>query len=316
MEEKRPSVFISYASEDFVFAALVKSKLDIANIDVWMDQDRLSAGEEWRDGIDLGITDSDALIVILTPESCGSPYVTYEWAFALGKKKKVLPILYKKKDADIHPRLTVLHYLDFTNPQKGPWDQLLKLVQKASDDNKQNNQPSTLVGGTPVDELKQMLLGVLSLANATAKNERRDTSQGDILEAAANIAQANGKLSQFDAKLKTILWVDDWPDNNTHERGALSSLGFTFDIALSTNEALQKLASNTYSAIISDMARAEGAREGYVLLEKVRKSGNAIPYFIYAGSNLPAHKQEAAQRGAQGTTNNPRELIELITQYT
>ncbi len=41
-------VFLSYSSEDAVFAELVKMKLGAAKIEVWLDQDKLDAGEEWR----------------------------------------------------------------------------------------------------------------------------------------------------------------------------------------------------------------------------------------------------------------------------
>jgi len=84
MEKKKPIVFISYSTDDSVFADLVKLKLNAANIDVWMDQDKLNPGEEWRNEIDLGIDNADALILIITPESCNSSYVTYEWAYAIG----------------------------------------------------------------------------------------------------------------------------------------------------------------------------------------------------------------------------------------
>jgi hypothetical protein len=42
-------VFISYSSADAVFADLVKLKLNAAGINVWMDHDRLDAGEECND---------------------------------------------------------------------------------------------------------------------------------------------------------------------------------------------------------------------------------------------------------------------------
>jgi hypothetical protein len=68
---------------------------------IWMDQDKLNAGEEWRNEIDLGIIDADALVLILSSESCNSSFVRYEWAFAIGRKKKVIPLLYKT--SYIHP---------------------------------------------------------------------------------------------------------------------------------------------------------------------------------------------------------------------
>lgn len=313
MEKERRNVFISYSTEDSVFADLVKMKLNASNIDVWMDQDKLNAGEEWRNEIDLGIIEADALILIITPESCNSSYVTYEWAFAIGRKKKVIPLLYKA--ANIHPRISVLQYLDFTNQRKGPWDQLLNLIEKSHNEIQHEDKPSDLVGGMTKEDLKQLLSGVMSLANATAKTEGRNINQSDISEAAINMANANTNLEQTNTKLKTILWVDDRPKNNTYEREAFSALGFKFELALTTNEALQKLKSDTYTAIISDMGRVEGEREGYVLLEKVRQTDKATPYFIYAGSNSAEHKKEAEQRGAQGTTNDPKELIDLVTKF-
>lgn len=41
---------------------------------------------------------------------------------------------------------------------------------------------------------------------------------------------------------------------------------------------------NKFALIISDMGRKEGIREGYVLLEEIRKMDKKIPFIIYAGS--------------------------------
>ena len=314
MAEEKPIVFISYSKTDSTFADLVKMKLKAANIDVWMDEDKLNAGEEWRNEIDLGISNADALVVILTPESCNSSYVTYEWAFALGSKKKIIPLLHDR-NAKIHPRISGYHYLDFTDQRKGPWEQLVKLIEKSNGEIKSQPKSPGLVGGMTVEDLKQLLSGVMSLANASAKTAGRSINQEDISEAADNLADANLDLEHSDSKSVTILWVDDRPENNIYEIEAFEALGFKFDSALSTNEALQKLKHKTYAAIISDMGRAEGPREGYVLLEKVRETDKGTPYFIYAGSNSPEHKTEAEQRGAQGTTNNPHELMKMVTKY-
>jgi CheY-like chemotaxis protein len=92
------------------------------------------------------------------------------------------------------------------------------------------------------------------------------------------------------------------------------SLGLTFDLALSTEEALEQLSSSRYGAIISDMGRREGPREGYRLLDAVRASDRVTPFFIYAGSNTPQHKREAAEHGAQGSTNRANELVDMVTQ--
>lgn len=102
-----------------------------------------------------------------------------------------------------------------------------------------------------------------------------------------------------DAWRREILWVDDNPDNNIYERNALESVGIEFTLATSTREALDILSRKRFAAIISDMGRKEGPREGYVLLETIRAKDAKTPFFIYAGSNAPEHKREALARGAQ-----------------
>ena len=108
-------VFISHSSGDSDFAELARLQLQQRGIEVWLDQGALHPGDDWRKGIDEGISFADALIVVLSPRSSTSLYVTFEWAYALGKGAKVIPVLLEP--TKVHPRLEALHYLDFTNPK-------------------------------------------------------------------------------------------------------------------------------------------------------------------------------------------------------
>jgi CheY-like chemotaxis protein len=110
-----------------------------------------------------------------------------------------------------------------------------------------------------------------------------------------------------------VLWVDDRPANNARERESLETLGVTFELAVSTEEALEKMASRRFDAIISDMGRPPDNRAGYTLLEKLRNRQDSTPFIIYAGSNAAEHKEEAKRRGAQGSTGSPSELFDLVT---
>ncbi|WP_081434037.1 response regulator [Azorhizobium caulinodans] len=111
-----------------------------------------------------------------------------------------------------------------------------------------------------------------------------------------------------------LLWVDDFPDNNIYERKAFEAIGIKISISTSTKDALDRVANKKFGAIISDMGRREGPREGYVLLEALRSRGYRTPFFIYAGSNLSEHRREALDRGAQGSTNDPQDLFEMVTR--
>ena len=111
---------------------------------------------------------------------------------------------------------------------------------------------------------------------------------------------------------KEILWVDDRPENNVYERNTLEQYGLTFTLALSTLQALHCMEHNKFALIISDMGRKEGNREGYVLLDAIRKTNKEIPFIIYADSRKQEYVNETLKRGGQGCTNSPAELIDLV----
>jgi len=121
-------LFISHDHDDADFAELLKLKLEKQGLNSWIDSERLKIGQDWREEIDSGIEKSMAVIAIMTPDSRKSEYVTYEWAYAWGKGKKVFPIMLKQ--TQLHPRLESLQYLDFTNRASRPWDKLISSIKE------------------------------------------------------------------------------------------------------------------------------------------------------------------------------------------
>jgi CheY-like chemotaxis protein len=301
------SVFVSYSTEQEDFAELVKMKLEKEGIEVWKDTYEIAAGTEWRNEIDQGLLSCDAIIVLLNEVSSKSSYVTYEWAFALGSGKRIIPILFE--ECEVHPRIEILQYLNFKNGQR-PWEKLIERIKKI----KSSNQ-KLKVSDLTVEELEKLIEGSKFLAKETAKSEGRQVTKNEVADFANQIVTAKTLFETNSDVPNTILWVDDRPDNNIYERGALELIGFTFDLALTTKEALELLAHKKYVGIISDMGRVEGPKEGYVLLKEVRKTNKTIPFFIYASSNLLEHRKEAQEMGAQGSTNRSSELIDLIKTY-
>ena len=120
-------VFISHDHDDADFAELLKLRLEKEGINSWIDTERLKVGQDWRSEIDTGIENSAAVIVIMTPEARKSEYVTYEWAFAWGKNKKIFPIMLKQ--TALHPRLESLQYLNFTSSPTRPWGELIDSIK-------------------------------------------------------------------------------------------------------------------------------------------------------------------------------------------
>jgi len=125
-------VFLSYSKKDHVFAELADIKLSEAGIALWRDQGLLRAGGDWRQGIEKGISDSLALLVALSANSAESSYVTFEWAYALGKGKAVIPM--KLNECLIHPKLETIQYLDFSVPGALPWASLIDRIREIETD--------------------------------------------------------------------------------------------------------------------------------------------------------------------------------------
>jgi HEAT repeat protein len=125
-------VFISYSrSGDGDFAQRVRAKLESRPFPVWQDV-KLDAGETWQEEIDQAIRESLAVVVILSPRSVGSPYLNYEWAYALGAGRRVLPLLVGLDERELHARLQNLHFLRFT-AETGPWSELIRSLDECAE---------------------------------------------------------------------------------------------------------------------------------------------------------------------------------------
>jgi CheY-like chemotaxis protein len=161
--------------------------------------------------------------------------------------------------------------------------------------------------------LKMQLSTVASLAVADSKNSERH-SEADLRNLVEVVRSAPALSATSPMKSPNrILWVDDNPDYNVHERRAFEIIGIEFTLVLSTYAALQELERQSFSLIISDMARREGPREGVTLLEALRAQGNAIPFFLYRGAGTQDEEDEMRTRGAQGYANSAQELYRIVT---
>ncbi|GEM_PF-2039754 len=121
-------VFVSYSHEDSDFVKVLKHELEAKGFEIWIDDERLSVGDDWREGIDEAIKRSFALIVVMSPDAKASEYVTYEWAYAWGRGIGIIPILLK--ETRLHPRLESLQYLEFTSRKNRPWDDLVDKLEQ------------------------------------------------------------------------------------------------------------------------------------------------------------------------------------------
>jgi CheY-like chemotaxis protein len=162
---------------------------------------------------------------------------------------------------------------------------------------------------------KQAEAAAAVAAAVASRSERESDSAGhqrDARAAAAVVAEVATPNIIRRVAGSTVLWVDDTPQNNVYERQALEALGISVVIALSTEEALEKVGRQRFDAIISDMGRPPDSQAGYTLVDQLRSAGNRTPVIIYAASRTPEHQAEASRRGAVGCTNRPDELLSMV----
>lgn len=84
---KTTQVFLSYASPDRQLAAELAKRLDKEGYEVWFADDRLFPGDNWSLAIGKALEESDAMVVLLSPESVRSEWVRREIEYALSSKK-------------------------------------------------------------------------------------------------------------------------------------------------------------------------------------------------------------------------------------
>lgn len=316
------SAFISHSFENKPEFENVTDALVLCDVPFWNPAE-IRPGGSLREQLRAAVERCDLCIFIATRKSIDSSWCGAELGAFWGAGKPIVVYIAEPslEDADL-PQIV----------QGDVWERRIKkIAERAKEIVAQagrSRSPSVVrkdssVSLLTVEQLERMIAGAVSLAAASTKDKAVPANFDEVGMA---VRSAAGKvLAGFQASAAAaregehdwqnkVLWVDDRPENNVYERQAMESMGLEFTLALSTNDALRVLASRRFAAIISDMGRKEGAREGYALLEAVRANDKITPYFIYAGSRAPQHRREAVLRGAQGTTNIADELIEMVTR--
>lgn len=110
-------VFVSYSRRDQQFVRTLVEALQQEKVNVWIDYLSIKPGEEWASVIENALTESDALIVVISPNSVESPYVRGEYRLALERGIPVLPVGYFQQGAMLRPQelnnLAFLNVRDF-----------------------------------------------------------------------------------------------------------------------------------------------------------------------------------------------------------
>ncbi len=149
----------------------------------------------------------------------------------------------------------------------------------------------------------------LTVATTSKGNSSGATAPRDV---AALVSQTITPTTMGRLPGARILWVDDHPSNNEYERQALQALGVQFTLSLSTEDALQRLRTENYDVIITDLGRGADPNAGFTLLDEAKRLRPTTPVIIYAGARAVQEGEMARQRGAYASTNSPQELFRQV----
>jgi hypothetical protein len=127
----RPKVFLSHSSQDKEFTDRLVVDLEKAGVDVWYDRWEIRAGDSIVSKINAGLKDSDYVLVVISPNSVGSPWVTLEINAALieslgNRSSYLLPVLLA--DTDLPPVLRDRRYADFRRDYEGGLREVLDVL--------------------------------------------------------------------------------------------------------------------------------------------------------------------------------------------
>lgn len=283
--------------------------------EIFQDVDGIELGQQWEKRIDDAITSARFLIPILTPCFLGSracrdelsKFIQHERV--LSRDDLILPIYFvtvpslERADLGNADPLAV----ELSKRQRYDWRDWSELPVTNTNFKRAVKELSEKIARAiqRTDEIS------VQTRQAAMADRLREPELDRQFERASLQVEREEEIKPTLRK-NVILWVDDRPDNNIYEREALEHYGIEFVLANSTSAALKLLTTKKFDVIISDMGRPSDARAGYSLLEAIRSKGDLTPYFIYAGSRSARDSAEAERRGAQGTTNMPTELVDMV----
>ena len=117
-------VFISYSHSDSSLAARVSNALREAGLQVWDPEVNVLPGDNWPAEVGRALEESNAMVVLLTPNSISSPHVKAEMAYALGSKSyrnRLIPVAVGGREqlptSEVPWIVRKLHWVDLPNPE-------------------------------------------------------------------------------------------------------------------------------------------------------------------------------------------------------
>ena len=150
---------------------------------------------------------------------------------------------------------------------------------------------------------------------AASTNNNSSAASIDVKRLAKIVKDADSFAYSDQGIQRSLLWVDDRGEAaNKFARTAFEALGWRITLALDTDQAISLIRKQGFDAIISDLRRPEGEREGHRLLKLIREDGIDTPFYIHTGQNSPELVERTMELGGNGHTGVAGILFQMVIQ--
>lgn len=134
-------VFLSYTHNDSFLAKKITAGLTENGLDVWNAETEIMPGGNWAEQISDALKESDAMVVLITPESLESRVVSREIEYALGNKaykNRLIPVVVGSEESlpskSLPWILQKLQMIRLSNPEETDEgiNQIAEVLEKAA----------------------------------------------------------------------------------------------------------------------------------------------------------------------------------------
>lgn len=122
-EPNQPSIFISYSRKDKEFVQRLAGDLDRAGYDTWWDVGDLRGGQAWAIEIEKHVRACPVFLVVLSPDSKNSDWVSKETLLALDLHKIIVPLMWRESSLPLP--LVDRQFVDFRGSYANAFQELL-----------------------------------------------------------------------------------------------------------------------------------------------------------------------------------------------
>jgi WD40 repeat protein len=100
-----PGVFISYSRRDRDFVQRLQAAFAERGYDVWVDLEDIPPSAQWLEEIHAGITRSDGIVFVISPDSVASEVCLQEIQHAAERNKRIVPVVHREPGTAQVPEL-------------------------------------------------------------------------------------------------------------------------------------------------------------------------------------------------------------------